>query len=273
MKIQTFVPTYRNTDTMCLQYIEQAIAKAVTDGGHTIAKYTHAGALVDVSRNNCIARYVRPDSDFVLFIDDDMKPEPDAINKIVALNRPIVSALMTTRMEPVSLALKKWNGENPGFSNWDDYPPTSIIEGEYAVGAAFLCIRMDALSTIVAYYLDAWDWMDWNRLMFDRLKVRSEYRQAERVRRSDLRRKNLKERGELRVFETEVHDGSEKRLGEDLVFSWKAIQCKIPITVDPSIRVTHTGSRDYSVEDFIPSKHYQMMGETPESLGLAEVLA
>ena len=272
MRIYTFVPSYRNCDANCLWHIECAVAEA-GKAGHTVAKFTTAGAMVDKSRNDAIARYVRKDCDFAIFIDDDMKPEPQAINKIVALNRPIVSALMTTRMEPVALALKRWNGETAGFSDWDDYAPTSVIEGQYGVGAAFLCIRMDALATLVEYYLAAWDWLDWNTPMLNRMHVRKEVRETERERREILRRQHLKQHGELRIFENAVHDGSEKRLGEDLVFSLKAIRCGIPITVDPSIRVTHTGHRDYIVEDYIPAKHFAMLGGTAESLGLEGLTA
>lgn len=274
--IQTFIPNYRTSDGMCLQIITHSIQKAAIQResgapGHQIICNVHAGALVDVSRNNCI-RDTLPAVDFVLFIDDDMKPEPEAINKIVALNKPIASALCTTRTVPVHLALKTWNEERREFLAWDSYAPTRPIEGALGVGAAFLCIRMDALREVVGYYLSAHDWLEWNRPMLDRMKVRAEYREQERQRKSELRHKSYSESGYLRVFEQETHDGSEKKIGEDLVFCWRAIQCGIPITVDPTIRVGHKGDKDYYVEDFIPPSHLKNFPQTAESLGIADLL-
>ena len=270
--IQVFVPSYRNTDSMCTQIIEHAIGKAA-EAGHQIVKMTHASAMVDVARNKCLI-HVSDQCDFVLWIDDDMKPEPDAISKIVALNRPFASALCTTRTEPVQLALKHWHRDREEFSNWEDYAPTRLIEGDYGVGAAFLCVRRDALREIVGYHLHAQDWLDWNRKMLDRLHVRAEYREKERARKEALRRKNYEQKGELRVFETEVHDGSEKRLGEDLIFCWRALQLGIPVSVDPTIRVGHTGHRDFYLEDYQPPKHFEKFASfSTKELGLEEVLA
>jgi len=270
--IQTFVPSYRNSDSICGQIIEHAIGRA-GEAGHTIVKQTYASAMVDVARNKCLI-HVSDQCEFILFIDDDMKPEPQAINKIVALNRPIASALCTSRTEPVQLALKKWDRVKEEFSNWDDYAPTSVIEGDYATGAAFLCVRMDAMRELVGYHLVAQDWLDWNRKLLDRLHVRKENREQERARKEALRRKNYEQQGLLRVFETEVHDGSDKRLGEDLIFCWRALQLGIPITVDPTIRVGHTGQRDYYVEDYMPPNHFkQFENLSTKELGLEELTA
>lgn len=270
--IQTFVPSYRNSDSVCTQTIEHSISCAHR-AGHSIVKMTYASAIVEVARNKCFL-HVSDQCDFVLFIDDDMKPEPDAISKIVALNRPIASALCVTRTEPIRLALKRWDRERDEFSNWEDYPPTSLIEGDYGVGAAFLCVRFDALKEMAGYHLHAQDWLDWNRKALDAMKVRAERREEERARREALRRKTYAEKGLLRVFESEVHFGSDQRIGEDLVFCWKAIQCGIPITVDPTIRVGHTGHRDYYVEDYMPPNHFkQFENLSTKELGLEELTA
>lgn len=267
--IQAFIPNYRTSDGMSLQHITNSIQYAAMEHKHQIGVGVHSGALIEASRNTCVAKW-HPSAEFLLFIDDDMKPAQDAVAKIVALNRPIATALCTTRTEPVHLALKKWNEAERGYEAWLDYAPTSIIEGNYGVGAAFLCIRRDAMKEILGYYMTAQDWLDWNRPMLDRLKVRAELREQERARREALRRKNWKEKGYLRVFEQAVHDGSELSLGEDVVFCWRAMQCGIPVTVDPTIRVGHKGDKDYYVEDFIPPNHLKNF--TSESLGLKELL-
>lgn len=264
--IQAFIPNYRTSDGMCLQHITNSIEYAATQG-HQIICNVHSGALIEASRNNCV-KMTHPSTEFLLFIDDDMKPAQDAVARIVALNKPIVSALCTTRTEPVHLALKKWSGE--GFEAWLDYAPTELIEGNYGVGAAFLCIRRDAMHEILGYYMSAKDWLDWNRPLLDRLKVRAKYREQERARREALRRKNWKEKGYLRVFEQAVHDGSDLSLGEDVVFCWRAMQCGIPVAVDPTIRVGHKGDKDYYVEDFVPPNHLKNF--TSESLGLKDLI-
>lgn len=268
--IQTFVPAYRASDAMAQHVITQAMSRAY-QAGHQIISNVFGGALADTARNNAICA-VFPNVDFVLFMDDDMKPEPDAISKIVALNKPIASALCTTRSEPVALSLSTWDEKGRSFQTWDDYAPTQVIEGQYGVGAAFLCIRMDALRQVVDYYLSAKDWLDWNRPMLDRLKVRAENRERERERKSELRHRFMEKRGILRVFEQTVYD-SEIPMGEDLCFCWKAMQCGIPVTVDPTIRVGHQGAKDYYVEDFIPQRHLKNFTQTAESLGIENLVS
>lgn len=268
--IQTFVPIYRAADGTALRHIMQAMAHA-SAAGHQIIASSYGGALVDDARNSALGQCLS-NVDYLLFIDDDMKPEPDAINKIVALDRPITSALCTTRSEPVALSLSEWEEKEHRFKKWESYAPTRIIEGQYGVGAAFLCVRMDALMQLVDYYLTARDWLAWNRPLLDRLKVRSEFREQERERKESLRRMFMQKRGLLRIFERMVYD-SELNVGEDLAFCWKAIQCGIPITVDPTIRVGHKGDKDYHVEDYIAPEHVKNFIHTPESLGIKELIA
>ena len=254
MKIAVFVPMYRSTSAQCASIIQQAV-NAAACAGHQVTHTMHADALVDEGRNFCLGRHAN-ECDYAIFIDDDMKPEEQSINKIVALDRPVASCLLSTRAEPVELVIRIWNEKLHGFSHAENFRTNYPVEGKhpnppFAVGAAFLCIRRDAIDALKEYYLTARDWIEADRSLMDRLRVRSENREVERARKEVIRRELYKNEYYLRIFDRDFQ-GGERRVSEDITFSMKLMQLGIPITIDPTIRVTHTGERDYSWEDYIP---------------------
>jgi len=162
----------------CMMDIQIAMSQAKR-AGHDVDAVPYGYALIDESRNACVAKY-SDGADFVVFIDDDMKPEPEAINKIVALNAPIASAICTTRSEPTDLVLLEWVDERGGFVKCHTIPMHKPVTKRFGVGGAFLCIRKDALEQIKEYYLSARDWIDWFQPEHDRMHVRKEKREEER---------------------------------------------------------------------------------------------
>lgn len=242
---------YRSMRADCMMDMQIAMSQAKR-AGHDIDAVPYGYALIDESRNACVAKY-SDGADFVLFMDDDMKPEPEAINKIIALNAPIASAICTTRTEPTDLVLLEWVDERGGFVKCHTIPMHKPVTKRFGVGGAFLCIRKDALERIKEYYLSAQDWIDWHKPEHDRMHVRKEKREEERKHKERLRRENFEKSQYLRIFERDPMP-NEKRCGEDIGFSWRALQLGIPITVDGRIRVAHSGYKDYTPDDYVPEE-------------------
>jgi hypothetical protein len=251
VKGYVFVPSYRSAQAECVSLIGQSVTMAAMKG-HELQVIYHSGALADDGRNECLAT-LTPDVDFALFIDDDMVPEPEAISKIIALEKPVASALLTTRSEPVALAIKVWSHERQGYFNIQNFRTDRAQEGDFGVGAAFLFLSSCVVDDLREYYLSAQDWAELHRQEHDRLHVRVENREAERKRKEHDRRSAWSRDRYLRIFERDIRH--ERRQGEDISLSWRIMQCGYKVTVDPTIQVGHRGVRDFSHEDYVPAQH------------------
>lgn len=255
MKIAVFTPSYRHTSARCNEVIKIAVDEARC-AGHDMCHLTVANCLVEEARNKCLGYVLtvpeHADTEAVLFIDDDMKPEPEAICKIIELNKPVASSLLTTRIEPVKLLVKRWDQDRSRFLWNENFCTVRPQEGPYATGAAFMFIRREVIESVKEYHISARDWMELQRPEMDRLRVRSEAREEERKRKERIRRENFaRDFQEIELFSRDIQD-DELRTAEDIGFYWRVLQCGIPVTIDPRIRVTHTGEKDYSWEDYIP---------------------
>lgn len=262
MKIAVFVPAYRSSTSSCAEAIQASVERA-RKLGHKVAQFTHANCLPELARNKALGVILAvPDYrsiDAVLFIDDDMKPELDAIAKMAELNKPIASSLLTTRTEPIELLVKRWSTEKRCFLWRENFRTDQPSEGPYGTGAAFMWMRRDALMTIAEYHLSARDWLEMKAEELDRLEVAPEIRERERQRKEKIRRENFaKDFQNLELFSRNMQD-NELRTAEDVGFYWRSIHCGIPTTIDPRIRVTHTGEKDYSWEDYIPPSQRELM--------------
>lgn len=219
----------------------------------------YGNAMVHSARNTALSQMKR-DSDFILLIDDDMNPQPEAMARLIEHNAPVAGALCTTRGFPVELALKFYDPESDMFMQADRIPFRKPTTDSYGVGAAFLALRRDAVDQLIEHYLSAQDWALDNERMFERLGVRREKRMAEQARKSALRREEyertsdeLGRGGYIRVFDYPVTD-KELQLGEDIGFSRRLLQLGIKVTIDPTIRVGHVGEYSYSLDDYTPQQ-------------------
>lgn len=210
--------------------------------------HVYGNALIHQARNKALAT-VRPDA-YAFFLDDDMLPEKDALMRLLADRQPVVSALCTTRMEPVEIAAKVYDQQTDQFAPLSRVKLNKLLVGQFGVGAAFMLMDRPTVDALIEYYMTARDWLDEHQPMFHRLHVRAERREAERVRRSDFRRARWLTEKQLRVFDYMDTD-AELQLGEDITLCRKLIKLGIPVALDTSVQVGHLGERPYGIWDVV----------------------
>lgn len=209
--------------------------------------YFYGNALIHKSRNKALAS-IREDADFVLFLDDDMVPEPDALVRFMEHGVPVVSAACTTRVPPVQLAAKVYNEALDQFVPLDALRPGKLISGPFAVGTAFVLIDRRTVELLREYHLSGQDWLDENTRLLNRLHVRSEKREQERARIEGLRRAHWERERMLRIFDFPVSEG-ELQLGEDMAFARRLLKLGIPVAIDTEVAVGHLGEHMFGVWD------------------------
>lgn len=220
----------------------------------------YGNALIDRARNEALA-FCRPDSEFVLFLDDDMLPRPDALVRLLSHQLPVVSALCTTRIPPVRFALKLYDEASDQFIPIQAIREDKVVTGPFGVGAAFLLMNRTTIEALKEYYFTARDWLDDNTKLLNRLHVRAEWREKERARKEQIRRGFWEREKVLRVFDMLIGE-NELKHGEDVSLSKHLIRLGIPISVDSGAVVGHLGEYPYGPWD-VKEEEEQTGGAEP----------
>jgi hypothetical protein len=273
MRIHVLKFTYRSQNPECADAIDEAMATLVR-AGHSVGQRRWGSALIHASRNQAFGSADQDECDYLMMVDDDMLPSAEAMLQLVELDVPVASAICTTRVFPVQLAVKIWDKECEQFVQADklrsDRPITGNEKCKFGVGAAFLLVRQDVRKRLLDYYLSANDWLEDNRRMFDRLHVRKELRERERQEVAAKRQYWWDKDRYCRVFDHSI-DETQMQFGEDVGFSRRMLQLDIPITLDGRVTVGHLGDYPYTVADYIPEIEEGKLLDP--RVGLAEWLA
>jgi len=220
-----------------------------------LKQWNYGNALIHRARNAALAK-ARSDADYVAFVDDDMMPHPDALLRLVKHQVPVVSALCTTKVPPVEIAAKVYHRESDQFVPFERVRLDRLLSGDFAIGAAFLVINRPTIDLLMEHYLSAGDWREDNRRTFDRLHVRSAERASEQKRRAEIRRANFARERYLNVFGFALGE-NEMEMGEDISFSRRLMQLKVPVAIDTAVQVGHVGEYPYSIWDALQREEYQ----------------
>jgi hypothetical protein len=205
-------------------------------------------SVVHWSRNDLILKLRksgRP-ADYVLFMDDDMTPPPDALVKLLAHDQDIVAGACTVRTDPPLPNFRIWMPDVLSFRTafeWTDQNGMRMGEGLVevgGVGAAFMLITTSALDKIGEYYLSC---------QFERKYMGMSDEVARDLEAG--RRRYAKETGNEFWFEFLKHPLGDGEFGEDLSFCFKARECGYKIYVDTSVCPGHIGSYAYGIPDFL----------------------
>ena len=209
-------------------------------------KLTYGNALIHRSRNLALA-CTRPDAD-VLFVDDDMLPPKEALVQLLSHRVPVASALCTSRMPPINLAVKLYDDASHQFIPVERMRPDKLVTDKFGVGAAFLLLSRDTIERLKEYYVSSRDWLEANRRCHDRMHVRAEFREKERARKEEIRRANWDREKYLLVFDYPVGE-NELQFGEDIGLCWHLAQLGIPVSIDTGVIVGHLGEHPYGPWD------------------------
>lgn len=202
-------------------------------------------AMVTHARNISLKAF-RPDSDFVLFVDDDMVPMQGALTRLIGHGTPVVSALCTTRTIPPRIAAKHYDKDTEEFSILEQFDENVLAEGPWAVGFGFILIKTSVLKDVIEFVISGRDWLALNRKTLDRLHVRAEVREKERARIEAARRKLFAAEGVAPVFQLNLHPEVQHEIAEDMHFCRLLHAMEIPVWIDSGCLVGHIGDFPYS---------------------------
>lgn len=261
-KVDIALFTYRYASVLPILGIYDMHLRARRDGIDS-RLVPYGSALIDHARALAVAE-MRADADAILFVDDDMVPpiERSVVKKLMDLNVDVVAPLFTTRAEPVTLTVKKYDRETDSLravSELSEAADNKILTGDLAVGMAFTLIRREALQKVVEYHISARDWLDDNRPMFDRLRVRAENRETERKRVEEKRRADWRRNRSNNLFDRAYTAAGEK-LGEDIAFCRRLLRAGVHISLDCRLEmaVGHAGQHAFGVWDIgTPNNRHQ----------------
>lgn len=125
----------------------------------TMASWELIGnSLVYDAREKLVQRLYQENKDWILFLDSDMVPPPDMIEKMLAHNMPIVSGMAFKRIPPYQPCfyskldvVGKGHDIKPQLATVLEFPDTGIMKLE-GVGLACCMIRREVFDMIEAPY-------------------------------------------------------------------------------------------------------------------------
>lgn len=182
--------------------------------GENIGQFIIQGHVLTLQRNECIRNM---DGDWIIFIDDDMTWQPDAIRRLVETQRKfdldMVGGLCFQRGEPYQPTL--YMREQPTEGNYvflEDWERDSVVEVD-ATGMAFVLITKRLLERIAGEFPD----------------------------------RNTRSKGRPPSY----FRWDEKGFGEDMTFCQDAKKAGARIFVDTSIKTGHIGEHTITEATFL----------------------
>lgn len=249
-KVAICLFSYRGANTNALMGIVNGMIPFTKQNGIDCTERIYGNAMIDRSRNGALVAALQDGNvTHVLFCDDDMLPQEDALVRLVDAELPVISALCTTRAYgDVRIACSVYDHQREAFGQLAKIRPDQIVTGPFAPGTGFLLVDRATIEAVIEYHLSANDWLEENVIRLNRLCVRAGAREAERSRLERLRRDRYASKGEVRVFEFAVSENDE-RLGEDISFGRKLLRLGIQVAIDPRVQVGHVGEYPYGPWD------------------------
>lgn len=184
--------------------------------------------IIDRARNAFAKAAVDRNADYLLFIDDDMIFEPDALTRLLARDKDIIAGLFFQRTQPVTPLVFRFQKPEPGadFGTFHKFTPSEIFTAEKtgallecdATGTGFTLIKTDVFTALKADDPQA----PW--------------------------------------FQT-VDRGEAGFMSEDVYFCTRAKECGFRVFVDTSLKVGHIGDYVYGFDDFARNKEQLLRAE------------
>lgn len=198
-------------------------------------------SVIHWSRNELLVRLRKSQqpADYVLLMDDDMTPPPDALTKMLGHHLDIVAGSCTVRKDPPKPNFRTWVPEVFNFCTTLDWPIGTLFEVG-GVGTAFMLVKTTVLDTIGEYYLSC---------CYEREFLGMNEEVAKKMERG--RREHARKTGNEWWFRFLPHPWGDGEYGEDLSFCFCARQCGYKIFVDDSIWPGHIGSYEYKIADYL----------------------
>jgi hypothetical protein len=179
----------------------------------------------------------------ILFIDDDIVVEPDALERLLSHKKDIVAGLCTARQDPPVPNMKTWNSERQEAEKIWDWPEGKLVSG-VMVGTGLMLISKHALEQVAQVYFDCL----WEQDVYGFSGEKLAAWKAARLKRFD----EMKACYWFRVLPSPTGD---IEMGEDMNFCYLAkTYAGIETYVDTSVQPGHIGKYPFSIRDFVPHR-------------------
>lgn len=244
--VAVLCPTYRAPEPK-MQDALSAMVKYTREKGNAIV---YGGppvqsSVVHWSRNWLVAEQLKSGKPWthVLFIDDDIVVEPDALERLLSHKKDIVAGICTRRNDPPVPNIRFYEADTGETRQIWEWPENELIEVD-AVGTGLMLISRHALEQVAQVYFDCLYEKEFYGLAGDRLAELSVTRltafDAEKI---------------CYWFRFLPTPKGNIEMGEDITFCFLAKHYGgIPIYVDTAVQPGHLGSYPYSIKDFLPYK-------------------
>jgi len=259
--VAILVPSYGSPKPSCMVAWEQMIAQA-RKVANIIQPRLFGHSIIHWVRNEMVARLYQENSPFthVLFIDDDIEPDPDALVRLLSHGKDIVGALCTRRADPPIPTLRIFDEKSGDFVQRFQWKQGELIEVD-ALGTGMILISKKALDAIADLYLNGGyeayltTWIAeqggiphppdeaWNTSGLQALRKRQF---------SDTKDTRWLKNGMW--FQTLPAVNGCGEYGEDISFCLKARLAGIPVYCDTNVTPLHHGDYGYGIADFFAHK-------------------
>jgi hypothetical protein len=236
-------PTYRAPEPR----MQDALGKMVAYTRDKDFAVVYSGApcsasIVHWSRNWLVSEQIKSGKPWthVLFIDDDIIVEPDALERLLSHKKDIVAGLCTRRNDPPVPNIRAFDTKAGSARQIWEWPEGKLIDGIYA-GTGLMLISKHALEQVAQAYFDCLWEKDFYGLDGEQLEKLKEVR--------------------LRKFDSEkacywfrfLPTSAGIEMGEDMAFCHMAKEyCGLEIYVDTAVQPGHLGGYPFSIKDFTP---------------------
>ena len=189
---------------------------------------SYQASILHWARNQSIADALKnhPDFSHLLLVDSDMTFGEDALDRLLAHQKDIVSGTCVKRVDPAVPVAKIWSERYQNYAELRDWPDeTGLIEVD-AVGAAFLLLTRKVILDLAEAYHP------------------KEFRESGN--------------GWWFSYRKNVNGGE---LGEDVSMCWAAARLGFRIWLDTDLQIGHLGKYVYTLEDWKAWREPYLKGE------------
>jgi hypothetical protein len=236
--VAVLIPTHKKPENETGGALEKLIAYS-KDYCHIIMRPLIASSVVHWVRNALLANLYasKIPFDYVLFMDDDMVPPPDALKILLERKQDVVGAVCTVRQDPPLPNARHFDEKTFSFQTADIDQPGIWNVG--AIGTGFILLSKKVLDDVGEYTLSQRYWAKYRGMSEDeRTRVEAEERKRCAIDNNKF------------WFEFLKHPGGNGEIGEDISFCLKAKECGYEIFADSTVNVGHIGGYAFSIQDY-----------------------
>lgn len=240
--VQILVPSYSEGTPKTFENALHAMVDYSRSKGVNVYQPLIFGhSLISWVRNELVAKVIQSKKPWthVLFIDDDIVPEPDALVKLLSHGKDITSGLCTKRCDPPIPTIRSFDEATGDFHQmlqWQDHGKLIQVD---AVGTGLMLISQKAVQEIGRYSINC----EYEKKLY-----------GDAPNFGDIGGKRLAhylKTGDALWFQLLPALSGKGEYGEDIGFCLKARECGIGIFVDTTVTPKHLGTYGFSFDDFV----------------------